>query len=440
MTTPTRIPTRLRPTQFTLSTSRQFPPRQALLLHQQPTIHPTPSPQRQQHQRLSSTALRPSPSKYYAPRTPIQPRATPSPECISFLPPPSNDPSQRAIPSPSPHPTSLLAATDIFTTQAPRHLYAASRFVDVPINSHTPEICLLGRSNVGKSTLINALAGVGGRKAARSWGKDAREKGLAVTSGTAGSTRTMNAYGFGLPTKQQRQFAQEKAIEAKEARRKKEMEEALLYGRTVARSKRRKEVAEPPPQFRLILMDMPGYGMGSEEGWGKEIIKYLQRRPMLKGAVLLIDAVAGVKEADRMVMELLRDCGVRTQVVLTKADKLGRAQGRPEEKEQHAEARVEGVCLDVWEELRKVEAGSSEWLEGAEKGWEKEIWVTAAGDVDANGDGAGVAGARWAVCRLAGVLEDNRVLKPVVTPLSTPPRIVSFDEIFKDAQASERTE
>src|SRR5690606_33415066 len=93
-----------------------------------------------------------------------------------------------------------------------------------------------------------------------------------------------------------------------------------------SRSERRakRDLLEPPPQYRLIMVDLPGYGLGSEAEWGIEIQKYLSRRQMLKGAVLLIDAVAGVKEADRMVLETLRDAQVRTSVVLTKADKLVR--------------------------------------------------------------------------------------------------------------------
>jgi GTP-binding protein len=232
----------------------------------------------------------------------------------------------------------------------------------------------------------------------------------------------VNAYGFGPPTKQQRLAALQAAKEAKEA-----MEAVASRGvRRAARDKR-----EPMPEYRLIMVDMPGYGLGSEAAWGKEIEKYLARRTMLKGAVLLIDAVAGIKDADRMVLETLRDAEVRTAVVLTKVDKLLR-EDQPEQR-----SRVEEVCLSVWEELRKVEAGSMTWLEGAEKGWQNEVWVTSAGDADTDGNGVGIMGARWAICRMAGLVEDNRALNAVQTK-PTVQKIVSFDQIQMAAASETR--
>ncbi|KAL2161898.1 hypothetical protein VTH06DRAFT_7683, partial [Thermothelomyces fergusii] len=188
----------------------------------------------------------------------------------------------------------------------------------------------------------------------------------------------------------------------------------------------------PAPQHRLVVVDLPGYGLGSEAAWGVEIQKYLARRRMLRGAVLLVDAVAGVKEADRLALRTLRDAGVRTSVVLTKADKLLRdADG------QRAWRRVEDVCRAVWAELRAAEAGSATWREGAATGWQREIWVTSAGDPDADGNGLGIVGARWEICRLAGLVEDQRPLGPPSPPKPAAQKIVSFDEIewMADADA-----
>ncbi|GAB1315658.1 EngB-type G domain-containing protein [Madurella fahalii] len=361
-------------------------------------------------------STKPAASRSSKPTTTATPTSKPiDPTTLSshsYLPTPSNNPNQSSIPSPVPPTLSLVTATTLFTTGQPHFLYSAARFLHLPPNHTTPEVCLLGRSNVGKSTLINALAGAEGAAAGASHGLRARGAGLAITSRRAGSTQCMNGYGFGAAVKAQYERHAELARDAA----KKKSQGAV----TRAERRERKAFWEQPPRHRLVMVDMPGYGLGSQQAWGVEIQKYLSKRVMLRGAVLLVDAVAGVKEADRMVLGMLRDADVRTAVVLTKADKLGAGEG--------LQGRVDEVCLSVWEELRRVEKESLTWLEGAPRGWESEIWVTGAGDPGSGG--LGVAGARWAICRMAGIVEDNRVFDtPGVVQQPSTQRIVSFDQI-----------
>ena len=125
-----------------------------------------------------------------------------------------------------------------------------------------PEIAFAGRSNVGKSSLINALTG---------------RKTLARVSVTPGRTRELNFFTLG-------------------------------------------------PESELYLVDMPGYGYArapkSEvKGWTQLIRDYLRGRRQLKRVFLLIDARHGLKANDRDTMKLMDEAAVSYQGVLTKADK-----------------------------------------------------------------------------------------------------------------------
>lgn len=133
--------------------------------------------------------------------------------------------------------------------------------------SDLAEIAFLGRSNVGKSSLLNSLVG----------------STVAHVSSTPGRTRTINFF-------------------------------ALRWKRQQA-----------APDF--LLVDLPGYGYArvSRElsaGWSSFIDPYLNERKQLALCVVLIDANVPPQPSDRSLLEFLRSAGRDFVVVATKCDKL----------------------------------------------------------------------------------------------------------------------
>jgi GTP-binding protein len=126
-----------------------------------------------------------------------------------------------------------------------------------------PEIAFAGRSNVGKSSLLNALT---------------NRNGLARTSNTPGRTQELNFFEVGTPAK-------------------------------------------------LRLVDMPGYGFAEAprdlvKRWRFLVNDYLRGRRVLKRALVLVDSRHGLKDVDREMMRMLDEAAVSYHLVLTKSDKV----------------------------------------------------------------------------------------------------------------------
>lgn len=126
-----------------------------------------------------------------------------------------------------------------------------------------PEIAFCGRSNVGKSSLLNALTG---------------RKAIARASVTPGRTQELNFFEVGDPL-----------------------------------------------QFRLV--DMPGYGFAKApvkvvERWKNLVKSYLRGRQVLARNLVLIDSRHGIKDVDREMMTMLDEAAVGYRLVLTKTDKV----------------------------------------------------------------------------------------------------------------------
>ncbi len=149
----------------------------------------------------------------------------------------------------------LFAGPVTFLKSAP-----ALKFLPDP---EVPEIAFSGRSNVGKSSLLNALTG---------------RTSIARTSVTPGRTQELNFF----------------------------------------------EVGEPA---LMRLVDMPGYGFAKAppsvtEQWRRLVRDFLRGRVVLKRTLLLIDARHGMKPVDDDMMQMLDEAAVGYRVVLTKADKI----------------------------------------------------------------------------------------------------------------------
>ena len=133
------------------------------------------------------------------------------------------------------------------------------------------EIAFGGRSNVGKSSLINALL---------------QRRKLVRTSATPGRTRAIQIFRV-----------------------------------------RVRGTGQPPAEADFDLVDLPGYGYAKvskreRRGWGPLIEGFLQRRAGLRGVVILIDARRGIEDDDRELIEFVEHVKREPILVATKLDKV----------------------------------------------------------------------------------------------------------------------
>src|SRR5690606_10429337 len=151
-----------------------------------------------------------------------------------------------------------------------------------------PEVAFAGRSNVGKSSLINAVTG---------------RKAIARASVTPGRTQELNFFAVGEPTR-----------------------------------------------FRLV--DMPGYGFAKApakvvEGWRWLVRDVLRGRQPLKRTPVLIDSRHGIKPPDQEMLKMLDEAAVGYRLVLTKADKVKASELETVFKSVEVEARKHPAAYPV---------------------------------------------------------------------------------------------
>ena len=174
-----------------------------------------------------------------------------------------------------------------------------------------PEIAFLGRSNVGKSSVINAL--VGSR--------------IARTSSTPGRTRAINFFEIRWPGK---------------------------------------------PRPEMIFADLPGYGYAKisrqvSQEWPSFIEPYLMQRPTLALCLALVDANVPAQESDQQLVQFLRASGRAYLIVATKCDRMSKNQLRntlAKLSEDHAggpllafSARTGAGRDELWQQIRKAAGG-----------------------------------------------------------------------------------
>ncbi|MDB4945352.1 MAG: GTP-binding protein EngB [Labilithrix sp.] len=166
-------------------------------------------------------------------------------------------------PTPSKHEIRISTAEFTAGAQKREHIPAPA----------LPEIAFAGRSNVGKSSLLNMMLA---------------RKGLARTSRTPGCTRQINFFDVTIAGGQE-----------------------------------------------LVFVDLPGYGYAKvskaeSRDWQKLLEDYLQERPTLEAVVILVDARRGVESEEQELVDFLRQRqGLPVFIAVTKLDKLSKSEQKP---------------------------------------------------------------------------------------------------------------
>lgn len=175
-----------------------------------------------------------------------------------------------------------------------------------------PEVAFVGRSNVGKSSMINSLT---------------RRKKMVRVSHTPGRTRALNFFDVSLE--------------------------------------------QGPSKRKVRLCDLPGYGFAKvskaeRDSWQDMIGTYLRERDTLKVVVSIIDAEVGPTPDDMQMLDFLAELSPRVLVVATKLDKLNKARRKPRVEQLRAQLELpEGAVVgfsaheglgfqDVWASLLGV--------------------------------------------------------------------------------------
>lgn len=172
---------------------------------------------------------------------------------------------------------------------------------------HAAEVAFVGRSNVGKSSMINALTG---------------RKKLVRVSNTPGRTRTLNFFDVELERKDVRHVVR--------------------------------------------LADLPGYGFAKASKaervqWEKMITTYLEKRHHLEAVVSIIDAEVGPTPEDHLTLDYLQDKKRRVLVVVTKIDRIPKARRKP---------RIQALAQELKLPLEAVLPFSSTEKLGVDEVWE----------------------------------------------------------------------